>query len=357
MQSHRTVEIEIPVSIDAPNAGDFIAATGVRNAVEAAAYGTDELGFGPAELLPGWLDQEHTPMRMFAVRSGETIVARGTLETAPDPADTTAWVSVDVLPSARRRGIGTALLRRVEAEAATSGATRLIAYVPSADAPGPRIPSPTGFGSVPRDNDEVRFLLANGYGLEQVVRGSRLALPIADDELAARLDEARARSGADYRVHTWIDRTPPEWLDDVAVLLTRMSLDEPQGELGEPEDVWTAERLAGEEERQAASPRTNLVVAVEHVPTATIVGYSDLGVPVEHTRPAGQRDTIVLPEHRGHRLGMLLKLANIAHLQRERPGHPAITTFNAEENRHMLSVNEAVGFAPIGYEGAWKKLL
>lgn len=51
---------------------------------------------------------------------------------------------------------------------------------------------------------------------------------------------------------------------------------------------------------------------------------------------------------------MLLKVAN---LERERPGHPSVITFNAEENRHMLSVNEAVGFTPFVYEGAWKTVL
>ena len=356
MHSFRIAEVEIPASIDAPNAGGFVAATHVRNAVEAETYGTDELGFTPAELLPGWLDQKHKPIRMFVAHAEGSVVARGTLETTPEVEGGTAWVSVDVLPEFRRRGVGTALLHVVEAEARAAAVTRLIAYVPSAEQPGPRVASPTGFGSVPRDNDEVRFLLEHGYSLEQVVRGSRLPLPV-DDGLATRLAEAVDRSGGDYRVHSWIDHTPPEWLDDVAVLLTRMSLDEPQGDLGAPEDAWTAERLTGEEERQAASPRSNLAAAAEHVPSRTIVGYSDLGVPAQLARPAGQRDTIVLPEHRGHRLGMLLKLANIAHLQRERAGHPAITTFNAEENRHMLAVNEAVGFTPIGYEGAWKKQL
>jgi hypothetical protein len=70
-----------------------------------------------------------------------------------------------------------------------------------------------------------------------------------------------------------------------------------------------------------------------------------------------QGDTIVLREHRGHRLGMLLKLANLDHLQRLAPGHPSVTTYNAEENRHMLSVNEDVGFVAWGYEGAWQKEL
>jgi hypothetical protein len=51
----------------------------------------------------------------------------------------------------------------------------------------------------------------------------------------------------------------------------------------------------------------------------------------------------------------VLKLANLAELQKRMPGHPAVITFNAEENRHMLDVNEAVGFVPIGYEGAWRR--
>jgi hypothetical protein len=54
---------------------------------------------------------------------------------------------------------------------------------------------------------------------------------------------------------------------------------------------------------------------------------------------------------------MLLKIANIEHLVERFPGRPSITTFNAEENRHMLDVNEAVGFVPFAYEGAWQRKL
>ena len=52
-----------------------------------------------------------------------------------------------------------------------------------------------------------------------------------------------------------------------------------------------------------------------------------------------------------------MKLANIEHLERVALGHPSISTSNAEENRPMLSVNEAVGFVPVGYEGAWKRVV
>ena len=64
----------------------------------------------------------------------------------------------------------------------------------------------------------------------------------------------------------------------------------------------------------------------------------------------------MLREHRGHRLGMLMKAVNLQQLAGEHPEQSAVTTFNAEENRFMLDVNEALGFVPMGYEGAWRRI-
>ena len=61
--------------------------------------------------------------------------------------------------------------------------------------------------------------------------------------------------------------------------------------------------------------------------------------------------------HRGHRLGMLVKAANLGG---RRPGWPSVRsvlTWNASENQHMLSINIALGFRPAGYEGEWQKRL
>ena len=338
-------EIAIPQTLDDPSTHDFVAAMAVRNATQAAAYGTDEMFMSAADLLPYWLDP-HEPKRLLVARLGSEIVGRAVVEHQFDSSEV-AWLSVEVLPAFRGRGIGGALADR--AEELASDVDRIVVYSAIPDGPGERLPAPTGFGSVPVERPEVRFLLARGYTLEQVERASRLPLPARD------LPDAPPPAG--YRLHQWIDRTPPQWLTDMTALFTLMSTDEPSAGLDEPEDVWTEERLTAYEERRGASDRTHLISAVEHVATGALVGMTELAVSPELERPAAQQDTIVDRANRGHRLGMVLKVANLLHLERERPGHPSVVTFNAEENRHMLDVNEAVGFVPMGFEGAWKKVL
>jgi len=346
MSDHSVEEILPPLTIDADDAADFIAATAVKNAIEEEGYGTDELSYTAAESLPGWHDADR-PIRLFVVRVDGRIVARAFYSIKLADETRTAWIGGGVLAPFRDDGIGTALLDRVLDVARGDGIRKLIVYAVSRGGDGEPLVPPTGFGSVPRDNPEVGFLLNRGFSLEQVERGSRLALPV-------RVPFAEP---AGYRLHFWIGRTPERWLPDMANLHTRMSTDAPSAGLEEPEEIWTADRLREDEERFEASPRTELVAVVEHEASGNLVAFSVLSAPAELERPVAQEDTLVLAEHRGRRLGMLLKAANIDHLQRVRPGHPAIITFNAEENRHMLDVNEAVGFVPIGYEGAWKKEL
>ena len=337
-------ELALPKRADAPDAEDFRAVVEIRNTVEVAAFNLEDRRLAASEILPWWMD-EQTPVRIFGVRVDGELVAYSLLQSMlEDPGH--LWITIDVLPDYRHQGIGTALLEHAEAQAAMDGRHKLIIYASSGTGTGERIPSPTGFGSVPASNDEVRFLLAHGYRLEQVERGSRLALPI-------ELTVPKAAEG--YRLQFWENRTPEHWLEDMAFMCTRMSTDAPSAGLDEPEDVYTVERVREFEAAQATSGRTQLVVAAEHIESGRLVGYSELRVPPEPSRSVSQGDTLVLREHRGHRLGMLLKAANLDRLQREYPGHPAVLTFNAEENRFMLDVNEAVGFVPVGYEGAWRK--
>ena len=223
---------------------------------------------------------------MFVARVDGSIVARATYETLLNPSDDHAWLGVQVLPAWRRRGIGTALADRVELLAASENRHKLIVYTVSADTPGERLLAPTGFGSVPLGNAEVRFLRARGYQLEQVERGSRLALPADNGVICQFRADAAAHAGHDYTVHCWSGGTPPHWRNDVALLYTRMSTDAPTAGLEEPEDVWTAERLASEETSRAGSPRRILTAAARHEPSGHLVAFTQLSVPAESDRSA-----------------------------------------------------------------------
>jgi GNAT superfamily N-acetyltransferase len=349
-----TIEpVVTPASIDDADAADFIRAIEIANEVEALGYGTPDLAYEPVEELPHFLNP-HEPRRMLVARVDGEIVARGIYETqSADEADT-AWILAEVLPDYRGIGIGTALADELETMARREGKVKALAYTPVPESPGPRLESPTGFGSIAAEDPAVRFLIKRGYRFEQVERASRLSLPVAGlDELVLA---AQRRSGAAYAVHYWVGATPERWRADLAHLATRMSTDAPSAGLEEPEDVWTVERIIEADERNnRLNPRLRMYAAVEHLPSGTLAGFTQLSVPSQTHRAVDQYATLVLSEHRGHRLGMLLKVANLAHLTRVAPGHPSVITFNAEENRHMLDVNEAVGFVPIASESAWRK--
>jgi GNAT superfamily N-acetyltransferase len=365
-------QIEEPVIPEEPGAegwADFARAAEVHNTVEADAYGTDELSVSAAEALPDWLNQDWEPRRLFvvrvtddgAIRSGEEtgidagrIVARGVYEW-PKAGPETAWLRVDVLPGYRNRGIGGALFDVLEAISAADGGTNQIVYAASADSPGERLLAPTGFGSVPLGNPEVRFLLKRGYRLEQVERGSRLALPVDQAHIDRLLTSAEEHAAREYDVVQWVGPTPAHWRTDLAWLYEKMSTDAPTAGLEEPEDLWSPERLLDTEALLEDGPRTVLTSAVVHRRSGRLVGFTELSVPGEPYRPVHQEDTLVLREHRGHRLGMLLKASNLENLRLTAPGHPSVITFNAEENRHMLAINEALGFVPFGYEGGWRR--
>jgi hypothetical protein len=73
--------------------------------------------------------------------------------------------------------------------------------------------------------------------------------------------------------------------------------------------------------------------------------------------PAGwgfQALTAVAREHRGHRLGLRLKLAMLDLLARREPQVKHILTGNAETNAHMIGINEMLGYRVVGpSEGSW----
>ena len=72
----------------------------------------------------------------------------------------------------------------------------------------------------------------------------------------------------------------------------------------------------------------------------------EIELAVEEDRPwhAHQLDTSVLAEHRGHRLGLLLKGSMVHWLAEAEPQLLEVDTWNAASNAHMIAVNDRLGY-------------
>lgn len=78
-----------------------------------------------------------------------------------------------------------------------------------------------------------------------------------------------------------------------------------------------------------------------------------------HVRPdvpghAWQGDTLVDPPHRGHRLGSLVKTANLAQLRGARARRAHDRHLERRHQRWMVSINEAMGYRPLDHWGEWE---
>ena len=155
----------------------------------------------------------------------------------------------------------------------------------------------------------------------------------------------------------WFAPTPPEFVDGYAWMKSRMVTDAPAAALEFDEETWDAARIAIHDSRYTSSGRTLHVTAAQHIETGELCAFNELVVGADRTEASHQEDTLVLKAHRGHRLGMLVKCENLLAWRDIAPDSPRVITYNAEENRPMLDINEAIGFVPIAYEGAWKKVL
>ena len=255
-----------------------------------------------------------------------------------------AVVSVRTAPSFRRHGYGTQMLRHLTERARSHGRTRLIGEVGE-----PMLPDDAAC-MVPG------ALFALNIGARPVTSEVRRLLRIRDidDADLTRLKDDAIAHSTSYSLIQWNGPVPAEFLDDIVVLMSRMTIDAPLEELDWEPEQWTPERYREREQRVVANGQVCLTTAARHNESGRVVAVTEIGVATAQPDVAYQWSTIVLPSDRGHRLGLLVKLGNLEFMRASRPSVQMINTWNAAVNDHMVSINEAIGFRAVERWREWQ---
>lgn len=351
----------LPSSLYVPEAEEFLEFSALSDALVLETWGNLDRATSPEARLEAWRSDSYKQLKLYYIRNDGAMVARCWIRFPLRENLSDALVRVDVLKAFAGKGMGQQLLRHAEAVAAGQGRKTLQSFTehPAAfDPDGSGMLKPAaGSGGLPRDARPVRFAIAAGYRLEQVSRFSALDMPPAKETLGALETQAWAVAGGQYELLGWKDDCPEEYVDQLASLMGRMSTDAPSGGLHYDEEEWDAARVRHTEDVWRRKGQESLVAAARHKASGELAAYSVLQFSSSRPWLAEQDDTLVAKKHRGHRLGMLVKLLNLRNLTAEHPAVERVLTFNAAENEHMLAINVALGFRPAGYDGEWQRVV
>jgi GNAT superfamily N-acetyltransferase len=291
----------------------------------------------PPDLVPSWeasrvpltTSRDDSDVTLFGIRDQGVLAGAALLNLPLADNPTVAYADVMVHGGHRRRGIGTALLAETEHRARAAGRNRLLTevFVPPGDETG---------------NPDRAFAEAGGYAVAN--REGMKDVDLAEAEPGWRTLEAEVEAAlGDYRIVTWRDVCPDEHVASFGRALSRVMSLIPQGDLDLEDREWTVDRV-----REAGRHRVDVgLVTIESAalsPDGEVIGLTGLRTNRNDPRVAHVGVTMVLPEHRGHRLGLATKLAGHRAMRAAVPDCHLVVTSNSEVNTHMNAINQAMGY-------------
>jgi GNAT superfamily N-acetyltransferase len=269
------------------------------------------------DLRHGW---DGEPRAAYLATVGGVDVGAGGYEVSAYDNEPLAWVEVEVVPSQRRRGYGSALLAHLEDRARSEGRTTV--------------------GVACWDGREpTAFAAAHGFEQKSVEVHRR---QYVDGPPTLPLPEAPG-----YELVRWPARTPDADLAALAELTAAIN-DAPTDDLDVEDEAFPPARIAAYEHAWASRGHRLHRLVARHRATGVLAGQTVVAVDGERPELGEQHDTSVVAAHRGHRLGLLLKLEMLRWLADEEPQLREIDTWNAESNDHMIGVNELLGYRVMG---------
>jgi hypothetical protein len=185
-------------------------------------------------------------------------------------------------------------------------------------------------------------LTALGFDSSLTHAVRRLRLDDPDPSWPAMRREAES-AAADYELVRRVGPTPEGDLPEMVVL--REAINDAPDAL--EFESYPVERITAYEQALVRRRQTQYTVVARHRATGEPAGLTMVCVDEFDPSVAHQEDTSVVRAHRGHRLGLLLKLDMIEWLRDERPEVTATETWNDATNHHMIAVNERLGMREV----------
>jgi GNAT superfamily N-acetyltransferase/RimJ/RimL family protein N-acetyltransferase len=286
------------------------------------------------------------------------------LLTLPDRENQTmAYLRLTVAPQHRRSGAGTVLLAHAAEEARRAGRLRLAGEARDGG-PGAAFAAAagatSGIAEVLRVLQIDAELRARLVPLRAEARNAAAGAPAAQATAtraaatqATATEAGASRAGAGgYSLLSWLGPVPEEFLDDVVVISDAMA-DAPHDE-GTEHEHWDGDRIRNMERVSADAGQRFHSVAARHDATGRLVAHTQLVTDAAVPGWGFQQLTAVLPEHRGHRLGLLVKVGMLDQLADWEPGLRSIVTGNADANKYMIAINAALGFEVASVYRNWQ---
>ena len=193
------------------------------------------------------------------------------------------------------------------------------------------------------------FWTGLGAELRYTEQESRLDMAAVNPQLMAQWIGA---GPSDFQLVHWSRHCPEDWIDALVATANAMN-DAPTDDLDMADTVVDAAMVRAEiEARNARGLEFQGVLAV----TADGEAAGTTEVFVNRHRPAAswQWSTVVLPAHRGRRIGRWMKASMWQRLRATEPDVAWLQTGNAASNAHMLTINNEMGFKPTHLMGCWQ---
>lgn len=233
--------------------------------------------------------------------------------------------SITVHPEHRRQGHGTAMMGEVVRRTRELGRNTIWAWAPEDDE-GPRI-----------------FLEQHGFSYASHEARRKQKLAEVDQEAVAQLYAQAVEASTDYVVERVRVPTDDALLNEL-IEVTAAINDAPMGDLTFEDEKFDLQRLRDFETAAQNKGERLYRVYARHRETGAVGGHTIVMVSPHRPDYAFQYDTAVSRDHRGHRLGLLLKVDMMHWMAEVEPQIHTIETWNQADNNYMISVNESIGY-------------